>query len=102
MTKNDGSLNIMLPTEYDPDWKDPWRVDAEHHAGFEKIERSEIKATFPLGKRVITQQARNNLYPADVLVALSRHAQCDWGECCKEDAAENELSLREGFRLLSV
>lgn len=32
---------------------------------------------------------------------LSRHVTGDWGDVCAEDAAENELALREGFRLLS-
>ncbi len=33
---------------------------------------------------------------------LFRHASGDWGELDQEDKAENELSLREGFRLLSA
>lgn len=33
---------------------------------------------------------------------IRRHAAGDWGEVCAEDAAENELSLRKGYRLLSV
>lgn len=33
---------------------------------------------------------------------LRRHASGDWGEVCEEDRRENELSLREGYRLLSV
>jgi hypothetical protein len=33
---------------------------------------------------------------------LYRHASGDWGELDKEDQAENEFSLREGFRLLSA
>jgi hypothetical protein len=32
---------------------------------------------------------------------LSRHMCGDWGELCQEDRAENELSLKHGFRLLS-
>ncbi|HZQ21921.1 MAG TPA: hypothetical protein VFA89_03910 [Terriglobales bacterium] len=32
---------------------------------------------------------------------LSRHLRGDWGELCQEDKAENELSLKHGFRLLS-
>jgi len=31
---------------------------------------------------------------------LSRHLRGDWGELCKEDKTENELSLKHGFRLL--
>jgi hypothetical protein len=38
----------------------------------------------------------------DVRDALSRHLSGDWGDVCNEDRQENELSLREGFRLLSV
>jgi hypothetical protein len=33
---------------------------------------------------------------------LGRHEAGDWGEVCPEDWAENDLSLREGFRLLSA
>lgn len=33
---------------------------------------------------------------------LARHQAGDWGEVSEEDRRENELSLREGFRLLSV
>ena len=32
---------------------------------------------------------------------LDRHAKGDWGEVDSQDAAENELSLLRGFRLLS-
>ena len=32
---------------------------------------------------------------------LSLHLRGDWGELCQEDKAENELSLKHGFRLLS-
>ena len=34
--------------------------------------------------------------------SLARHAEGDWGDLCEEDKRENELSLREGFRLFSV
>jgi hypothetical protein len=32
---------------------------------------------------------------------LGWHARGDWGEVPPEDARENEVSLREGFRILS-
>ena len=38
----------------------------------------------------------------DPLDFLFRHLDGDWGELSPEDIAENELSLREGFRLLSA
>jgi len=58
--------------------------------------------SFALGQTVITPNAMEQLNPEDVLSCLGRHACCDWGECGQEDADENDLSLREGFRLLSV
>ncbi len=33
---------------------------------------------------------------------LSRHLTGDWGDLDAEDVAGNEVSLREGFRLLSA
>lgn len=32
---------------------------------------------------------------------LSRHLRGDWGDLCEEDKAENELSLKSGYRLMS-
>jgi hypothetical protein len=34
--------------------------------------------------------------------AIGRHARCDWGECCPEDAAANEAALGEELRIFSV
>jgi hypothetical protein len=34
--------------------------------------------------------------------SLARHAEGDWGDLPEEDKKENELSLREGFRLFSA
>ena len=33
---------------------------------------------------------------------LQRHLAGDWGDLCEEDKQENELSLKQGFRLLSA
>ena len=57
---------------------------------------------FPLGQTVITAHALDTLNSEDVATALRRHACGDWGEVCPADAEENELSLKEGFRLLSA
>ena len=32
---------------------------------------------------------------------LSRHLRGDWGDLCQEDKTENELGLKDGFRLMS-
>ena len=58
--------------------------------------------TFPLGQTVITTNALNTLDPADVQAAIARHASGDWGDLSPDDRDENELSLREGFRLFSA
>ena len=50
----------------------------------------------------MTANALEALHADDVAAALRRHAGGDWGEVGPEDAAENELSLKQGFRLLSA
>jgi hypothetical protein len=57
---------------------------------------------FPLGQLVITSNANARLKPEEIADGIARHARGDWGDLSKEDAAENDLSLREGFRLLSA
>jgi hypothetical protein len=57
---------------------------------------------FPLGKIVITANAADQLDRQAVNEGLRRHASGDWGEACPDDRKENELSLKEGFRLMSV
>ena len=56
---------------------------------------------FELGRLLITANAQATLDAADVLEAIQRHATGDWGELCEEDREENQLSVREGFRILS-
>jgi hypothetical protein len=38
----------------------------------------------------------------DVLDHLERHLSGDWGEVCEEDRQENELSEKNGWRILSA
>jgi len=59
-------------------------------------------AKFALGQTMITPAALEVLTHGDVWTALGRHVTGDWGECDAEDAAENDLSVREGFRIFSV
>ena len=61
-----------------------------------------LTQSFSLGQTVITPAALARLHPGDVYTSLQRHARRDWGDVCAADREENELSLREGFRLLSV
>jgi hypothetical protein len=60
------------------------------------------ESKFPLGQIVITANAQGKLDPAAVQDALKRHASGDWGTLCEDDRQENELSLKQGFRLLSA
>ena len=59
-------------------------------------------ARFPLGQLVITPAAAGRLTPGEIADGIIRHARGDWVDISPGDAAENELSLREGFRLLSA
>ncbi|MBL9169902.1 MAG: hypothetical protein JNN07_19355 [Verrucomicrobiales bacterium] len=61
-----------------------------------------MKEKFPLGQTVITANAQRSLNPDDVQIALSRHAHGEWGDVSEADFEENEFSLENGFRLLSV
>jgi hypothetical protein len=65
--------------------------------------RPNIGARFPLGQTFITPGAQEALDMAGetAIQFLRRHMSADWGEVSEDDARENELSLREGFRLLS-
>ncbi len=58
--------------------------------------------SFSLGRVVATPNALRAIPPDEVRKALDRHAACDWGDVAPADRVENELSLREGFRLFSV
>jgi hypothetical protein len=60
-------------------------------------------ALFPLGQIVATPGALAALGKAGQtpLDFLSRHVCGDWGELSDDDRKENQLSLRQGFRLLS-
>ena len=60
---------------------------------------------FALGQTFITPGAEEALQIAGQTATefLRRHMSCDWGsELSDEDVQENEVSLKEGFRLLSA
>ena len=60
------------------------------------------KAKFLLGQVVITTNATYVLDSPAVSEGLRRHANGDWGDICPEDAALNDLALKDGSRLMSV
>lgn len=62
------------------------------------------KGKISLGQCVATPGALEALREAGQSAQdfLARHARGDWGEVCKDDAEENELSVEHGFRILSA
>ena len=58
---------------------------------------------FALGQTFITPGAEEAIQIAGqtAIEFLRRHMSCDWGELSDDDVQENELSLEQGFRLLS-
>jgi len=59
---------------------------------------------FKLGQLVSTPGALQALEEAEQnpLELLFRHATGDWGDLGEEDRAENELSIEQGYRILSA
>ncbi len=62
-----------------------------------------MTVTLPLGRVVATTGALKALEDAgeDPMSLLSRHCSGDWGELDSHDRRENELSLKNGWRILS-
>lgn len=56
---------------------------------------------FELGQTLITPAALDTITDEEIQVALGRHANGDWGVVSEEDATENNLSVENGFRILS-
>jgi len=58
---------------------------------------------FPLGQTVATPGALAALEKAGVSSwrLLQRHQRGDWGDVSPEDSKENDLSVKNGFRILS-
>ena len=61
----------------------------------------EPKAKFPLGQTVATPNALNRIPNEEILSAMSRHVQGDWGTLDAEDREANEHALQTGGRLFS-
>ena len=59
---------------------------------------------FALGQTFITPGAEEALQIAGQtpIEFLRRHMSCDFGELSDDDLRENEVALRQGFRLLSA
>ena len=64
---------------------------------------------FPLGRIMMTTNLQGKLQEAnpegweeELQGFIARHASGDWGDLGEEDKRENELSVRQGFRIFSA
>lgn len=59
---------------------------------------------FELGNIYLTQGAQEALAESNQhpIVFLAKHQHGDWGIVSKEDRRENDLSVKNGFRILSA
>jgi hypothetical protein len=62
----------------------------------------EPQAKFPFGRIVATPNALTQIPNEEILKALSRHLQGDWGTLDSEDWKANERALKQGGRLFSA
>ena len=62
----------------------------------------EPHAKFPFGRLVATPNALAQIPNDEILKALARHLQGDWGNLDSEDRGANDRALKNGGRLLSV
>lgn len=58
--------------------------------------------SFPMGETVATPGVLERVPRPEILKALSRHAQGDWGVVCQEDRRRNDLALKQGWVLHSA
>ena len=61
-------------------------------------------ARFPLGRIFATPGALQALQEAgeDAITFIARHVRGDWGDLDDHDCRENDLSVAQGFRILSA
>ncbi len=62
-------------------------------------------ASFEMGGLFLTAGINSQIleevrFEMFVIECVKRHLSGDWGNLCEEDKKENELSLKEGYRLL--
>ncbi len=62
-----------------------------------------MMAPLPLGRVLVTPGALEILVKSGgcALDFLARHASGDWGDLCTFDRRQNEVALREGYRVFS-
>jgi hypothetical protein len=64
--------------------------------------RRKSNSSLILGQVVATRGAIAVVGQQDIMEALARHVQGDWGEVSPEDWQENDISVANGYRVLSA
>lgn len=60
------------------------------------------KLSFALGTTVMTRGAMDAIDALEIVTFVARHARGDWGEVNDDDWKENDLSVENGYRILSA
>ncbi len=65
---------------------------------------NQVKPLFALGQTLATPGAMVVMQGLDIspLSLLCRHQRGDWGDLDEDDKEENDLSVKEGFRIFSA
>jgi hypothetical protein len=50
---------------------------------------------------VITTNAKKVFSQHEIIIALTRHLRCEWGDLCSADKKANDEALKTGARILS-
>lgn len=101
---NIGAVRVSLPEEWPEQVSKLVREGMLHPT---EVPPGATNVTlFPLGKTVMTAGIANlvteeGVSPAYLQGCLRRHAVGDWGCVPATDAKENDLSVKEGFRIMS-
>jgi hypothetical protein len=101
-------LDGLEPEDDGPDGRDDDDEEEkdEDAEAFEQQKRERLEnpkgPLFELGQVMSTPGALKALTSEDIRNAVGRHHRGDWGDVKPDGWRENELSLREGFRLVSV
>lgn len=61
-----------------------------------------VAPRFQLGQLVATPNALEQIPNLEIIAALNRHVQCDWGGLDAEDKRANDHAFAQGGRLFSA
>ena len=63
---------------------------------------AQVESLFAPGQILLTPGVIENVPRVEILGALIRHVEGDWGDCCDADIKANEEAVKNGGRIISV